>query len=194
MRAVVFARGRLGRRRLGRWSTWPSTSAALVFAVDAFVVGRVGLAGAVSVGSSASRAAASARAVLLSAARALPAAVWAPFALVDLPAAMRALAAFAWADLAGLLRDAAGGGNARSAERRIDLDRQPGLAASGGVRVDRADLGRAVERREGVDERASSWPRRPRSRRRSGPSRRTSSRRFDAGRAPHCGEPSAGRA
>jgi hypothetical protein len=44
-------------------------------------------------------AAASARAVLLSAARALPAAVWAPLALVDLPAAMRALAAFAAAAL-----------------------------------------------------------------------------------------------
>jgi hypothetical protein len=43
-------------------------------------------------------AAASARAVFESAARALPAAVWAPFALSALPAAIRLLAAFAaWA-------------------------------------------------------------------------------------------------
>jgi len=69
-------------------------------AADAFVAGRAGFAGAASVDTSASRAAAaSARAVLLRAARALPAAVWAPFALVDFPAAIRALAAFAAAAL-----------------------------------------------------------------------------------------------
>ncbi len=50
----------------------------------------------VAVASAALAAAASARAVLLNAARALPAAVWAPFALPALPAAIRALAAF-WA-------------------------------------------------------------------------------------------------
>src|SRR4051794_1839039 len=62
----------------------------------------VAVAGALSTGlacAAAFAAAASARAVLLSAARALPAAVCAPFALPALPAAMRAFAAFAAAAL-----------------------------------------------------------------------------------------------
>ena len=57
------------------------------------------VASAAALAAAALAAAASARAVLLSAARALPAAVWAPLALSALPAAMRALAAFAAAAL-----------------------------------------------------------------------------------------------
>jgi hypothetical protein len=70
------------------------------FVADAFVGVPDGLAGVDSDVPEASRAAAaSARAVLLRAARALPAAVWAPFAFADFPAAMRALAALAAAAL-----------------------------------------------------------------------------------------------
>src|SRR5258708_6681971 len=67
---------------------------------DAFAVVRVVAFGASAVVAAAAvaAAAASARAVFETAARALPAAVWAPFALLALPAAIRALAAFAaWA-------------------------------------------------------------------------------------------------
>ena len=90
-------------------------------------------------------AAASARAVLLSAARALPAAVWAPLALPALPA--RCGPWRPWrGGLAGRLDDAAAGLDVLATERGVDLAGQARLAAGGGVRVDRAGLGRAVER------------------------------------------------
>ena len=99
---------RLGGGRLGGRSTWSRRSWSSALAVALALVGRLGgalagLAGASVVGRGglARRRPrrASARAVLLSAARALPAAVWAPLALADLPAAMRALAALAAAAL-----------------------------------------------------------------------------------------------
>ena len=67
----------------------------MAFVAVAFVVGfGVSVVAALAV----EAAAASARAVFETAARALPAAVWAPLALLALPAEMRAFAAFAaWA-------------------------------------------------------------------------------------------------
>jgi hypothetical protein len=59
-----------------------------VFAVDAFAVGSAVVVVALAAS------AASARADFETAARALPAAVWAPFALFALPSAIRVLAAF----------------------------------------------------------------------------------------------------
>ena len=111
-----------------------------------------------------------------SAARALPAAVWAPLALTALPAAMRALAAFA---AAALPVDLATWPPSRPApaDGRVDLAREARLASGGGVRVDRAGLGRAVERGDRVAEDGSrcrrSWDPRSRS---SGTWRRASSR------------------
>src|SRR6185437_15442668 len=74
---------------------------AVALAVVALALGRVEVDSGVGVAvdSAAACAAASARAVLLSAARALPAAVWAPLALPALPAAIRAFAAFCAAAL-----------------------------------------------------------------------------------------------
>ena len=115
-RALFLGRGLLGLGRgLGGGlrarpsaPSRPSSAAAFLGAPSSrwpwsrWSPGRLGLGGvAVALASAAAAfaAAASARAVLLSAARALPAAVWAPFALPALPAAMRALAAFAAAAL-----------------------------------------------------------------------------------------------
>ena len=94
-------------------ASWPSPSglpsrvalaagfgaAAFVALARAFAAGLAGVGSVVSAAAAAPPAAASVRAVLLSAARALPAAVWAPFALPALPSAMRVLAAFAAAAL-----------------------------------------------------------------------------------------------
>ena len=112
-----------------------------------------GVTCAAALASAALAAAASARAVLLRAARALPAAVCAPLALPALPAAMRAFAAF-WAAILPVdfvtwppawtcvpLRAA------------FTLRVETGLATRGGVRMDGAGLGRAIEGAERVDQR-----------------------------------------
>ena len=126
--------------------------ALLGFAAALVAGALVGAATTAAFASAAFAAAASARAVLLSAARALPAAVWAPLALPALPAAMRALAAFWAASLAGRLGDVSAGLDRGPAEGRVDLAGQARLATRGGVRMDGAGLGRAVEGAEGVDQ------------------------------------------
>jgi hypothetical protein len=97
-------------------------------------------------------AAASARAVFDSAARALPAAVWAPFALSARPAAIRDFGGLLGLGLARLLRDPGRRLDVGPAGRGVELQRQARLAARGGVRVDRAGLRRPVERRVGLGE------------------------------------------
>ena len=144
---------RLGRRRPRRW---PAASAAFA-------------------------AAASARAVLHSAARALPAAVWAPLALPALPAAMRALAAFAAAALPVVLTTRPPVWTCSPPRRGVELARQARLAARGGVRVDGTDLGGAIEGASASARAASgSIVVRSAARRPSGPSRRRSSRQCGA--------------
>ena len=84
--------------------------------------------------------------------------------------------------LAGRLDDAATGLHVLATERGIDLAGQARLAACGGVRVDGTDLGGAIEGAQRLEpgrppDRSSD---RPAARRRSGPSRRMSSRRCGA--------------
>ena len=100
--AVALAAGVLAAVALALLAVDFEAVALLPLAV--LFVALTGLAAAAALGdgpdaAAAAAAAASARAVLLRAARALPAAVWAPLALTDLPAAIRALAALAEADL-----------------------------------------------------------------------------------------------
>ena len=134
---------RLGGRRLR--SSW--SSSAFVVAALALVAGlrRLGRR------RPSPPAAASVPAVFVSAARALPAAVWAPLALSRLAAAIRALAAFA----AAPCRSASRRGrrlDVGPAERGVDLAGEARLASRGGVRVDRAGLGGPVERAERLGE------------------------------------------
>ena len=116
-------------------------------------LGRLGRGGRARVAlAAAAAAAASARAVLLSAARALPAAVWAPLALPALPAAMRALAALAAAALPVVLTTRPPVWTCVPPSGGVDLAGQARLAARGGVRVDGAGLGRAIERAQRLGE------------------------------------------
>ena len=124
-------------------------AALVVAALVVAALAVVGLAG-VSTGA-ATGAAAACRVVLDSAARALPAAVCSPLALVALPAAMRALAALTEAGLAGLPRDLARGHGLRACQGCVHLEHQPALATGCGVGVDGTDLGGAIERRDGQD-------------------------------------------
>ena len=98
--------------------------------------------------------------------------------------------------LAGRLDDAAAGLDVLATDRGVDLEGQARLAARGGVRVDRAGLGRAVERAERLGEGRRGVDRRCRSgwRPRSGPSRRRSSRRCGAAGGPRGGARPDGRA
>ena len=164
-RPTLALGGGLLRRRPWR-STWSSALArrlrrrvlvAVVFAAWPWPRACGALVGAVGRSprrspAAALAAAASARAVLLSAARALPAAVWAPLALVDLPAAMRALAALAAAALPVTFVTRPDVWTWSPPSAALTLMRQARLAARGGVRVDGAGLRRAIERRQRIDE------------------------------------------
>ena len=140
-------------------------------------------------------AAASARADFETAARALPAAVWAPFALFALPSAIRVLAAFCGLGLRGRLADVARGLDGGATGRGVELQRQARLAPRGRVRVDRAGLRRAVERRVRARRaRRRRPPGRRHGSRRSGRWRRRSSRRCAAAEGCRAGARPDGRA
>ena len=97
--------------------------------------------------------------------------------------------------LAGRLDDAAADLDVVAAEGGVDLAGQARLAARGGVRVDGAGLGRAIERAQRLERAASaSSLDRPARTRPGGPSRRMSSRRCGAAGGPRGGSRPDGRA
>ena len=137
-------------------------AALVVFAAGALAAVLAGATSAVAALASAAAlaAAASARAVLLSAARALPAAVWAPFALPALPAAMRALAALAAAALPVVLTTRPPVWTCSPPSAALTLRVRRDLRRAAAFGMDGADLGGPVERAQRLGQRGHGVDRR----------------------------------